>query len=182
MLNKKFFSKKFLIIFLIIAVIIFLIIFFSFKKEKKQDYHVEDTVFNSSDSSLSLTLPGEFKFEEKKDDNFLLAVESPSTEAGVYISSIPASSIRDVSKFIEDEKDDFISHFNNTSNVSNISQLTIQGFSSSNYHFNYGDNGYVDVYWILKDSIYYVIDFRVNKELNDFSTHINDVLTSLKFN
>lgn len=41
---------------------------------------------------------------------------------------------------------------------------------------------YVDVYWILKDSDFYVIDFSIDKSTDDLTYRIGEILNSLKFN
>ena len=41
---------------------------------------------------------------------------------------------------------------------------------------------YVDVYWILKDSKFIIIDFNINKDKIDLSSYVTEILNSLKLN
>ena len=41
---------------------------------------------------------------------------------------------------------------------------------------------YVDVYWILKDSKFIIVDFNINKDKIDLSSHVDEILNSLKLN
>ena len=40
----------------------------------------------------------------------------------------------------------------------------------------------VDVYWIVKDSKFIVIDFNIDTTNLDLSSHIDEILNSLKIN
>ena len=41
---------------------------------------------------------------------------------------------------------------------------------------------YIDVYWILKDSTFYTIDFNINTSSDDLTPYVEEILNSLKLN
>ena len=111
-----------------------------------------------------------------------MSLKSSSTGSGIYVSEVSANNIKDFTKFVEYDKNDYISKFPNISQVSDVSESTINGLRTFNYNFCYKDNMYVDVYWILKDSKFIIVDFNINKDKIDLSSHVTEILNSLKLN
>ena len=173
-------SKKFIVSFVVIALFILsIILFFVFRNfEKKND---AITTFTSNDSSFSLSIYDSLGFSEHNDNDYVLALKSENSNAGIYVSKVSTNNVRDFRKYIEADKNDYISKFSNISQVSEISEYTLQSLPVYNYHFNYRESMYVDVYWILKDSEFYVIDFSIDKNTEDLSYRIGEILNSLKF-
>ena len=176
-------SKKKIIIIVAIVVLVAVIILISLlgssNKEKKKEFSPKS--FTTTDSAITLTVPGNFEFEEQKDDSFILSIKSSNTSSGIYISKVEIQSIRDLSKYLETDKKNFVSSFQNTSNVSDITETSIKDLRTYNYHFNY-DSNYVDVYWIFKNSTFYVLDFDSHQSGNNLSDHISEIIDSLNFN
>ena len=166
----------------IVAVIIitfFIVVLYFFQQEPQNK--ILSVSFTATDSSFSITVPTDFQFSEVQDDSYLLYLNS-EIGTSIHVSSTSNSNIRDVMKYINADKNNFIANFSPISNVSDVVKSELQGLDCYNYHFNYQENKYVDVYWILKDSTFYVIDFNTDTAKQDFSEHIDDVLNSLKFN
>ncbi len=172
--------KKVVIVSILFVIILASVLFLVFKNSKKSAPTLQ--TFCSEDKTISLSIYDSFEFSKYSDDSYVLAVNSNKINSSIYVSRFSTSNIRDISKFIEADKNDYISKFTNINQVSDISEYTFQGLHAYNYHFNYQENMYVDVYWILKDSDLYVIDFNVNMKKGNFSSHISEILNSLKFN
>ncbi len=169
------------VIALVVLVAIFLLILFlSFGHKKKVESGSVN--FSTSDSSITLTVPRSFEFKEANDDSFIMSLKSPNSLSGIYISKVEVSNIRDMSKYLEADKKTFTANFDNPYNVSDITETTIQGFQTFNYNFNYASGNYVDVYLIYKDSTFYVLDFDSHKSDLDLSSHISEIINSLKIN
>lgn len=174
-------NKKFIIGFIVIVLIIAsIILFLEFRNFEKTNNTI--TTFTSNDSAFSLSLYDSFGFTECKDNDYVLELKSDKSNAGIYVSKVSTNNIRNIQKYIEADKNYYISKFSNISQVSEISEYTLQSLPVYNYHFNYKDSMYVDVYWILKDSDFYVIDFSIDKSTDDLTYRIGEILNSLKFN
>lgn len=175
-LNKNFF----LFLIVLILIIVMCVLFFVLKTSKKETAQLQ--TFSSSDEAISLSVYDDLGFSELKDDDYILSIRSAKIDASIFISKFSTNNVRDINKFIEADKNDYISKFSNINQVSDISEYTISNLHAYNCHFNYSENMYVDVYWILKDSNLYVIDFNINKEKRDLSSQISEILNSVKFN
>lgn len=173
-------KNKILVFLILVIIIVIFILFFIFKSSKKSAPALQN--FSSDDGTINLSIYDNFNFSKKADNSYVLALNSSKIDSSIYVSRFSTNNIRDILKFIEADKNDYISKFSNINQVSDISEYTFQGLHTYNCHFNYKENMYVDVYWILKDSDLYVIDFNVNMEKGDFSSHISETLNSLKFN
>lgn len=169
----------FLIIIILLVVIAF-ILFFVLKTSKNESASLQ--IFSSSDQTVSLSVYDNLGFSELKDDAYVLALKSNKIDASVYVSKFSTTNVRDISKFIDADKNDYISKFSNINQVSEVSEYTVSNLHAYNCHFNYSENMYVDVYWILKDSDLYVFDFNINKEKKDLSSQVHEILDSVKFN
>ena len=181
-LKEKWLNKRniILIVILLIMIIVAISLFFILNKIKKDK--LKPISFSSSDSYISLSAPSEYEFSVIEDDSYLLLLKSQTTGSSIYVSETSATNVRDISKFIEYDKNDYISKFPNISQVSDITELTVQGLPTYNYNFHYKENMYVDVYWILKDSKFIIIDFNINKDKIDLSSYVTEILNSLKLN
>lgn len=175
-ISKKF-IVGFVVIILIVASIILFLVFGDFGKRNNTI-----TTFTSSDSTFSLSIYDSLGFSEHKDNDYILELKSDKSNAGIYVSKISTNNIRNIQRYIEADKNYYISKFSNISQVSEISEYTLQSLPVYNYHFNYKESMYVDVYWILKDSDFYVIDFSIDKGTEDLTYRIGEILNSLKFN
>lgn len=175
-------SKRNLIflIIIILLIVIGFVLFFMLKSSKETSASLQ--TFSSSDETVSLSVYDNFGFSELKDNSYILALKSNKIDSSIYVSKFSTINVRDIYKFIEADKNDYISKFSNINQVSDISEYTISNLNAYNCHFNYSENMYVDVYWILKDSDLYIIDFNINKGKEDLSSQVHEILNSVKFN
>lgn len=178
--NKR--HKKNLNLIIVILVLI-IIAFFLFSLRKKHEIEVQNTVsiFSTEDSSISLSIPDKYKFSELEADSYLLILNSSAISSNIYFSEVTTNNIRDIFKFIEGDKNDYISKFSNISKVSEISETNIGDLPAYTYNFYYRENMYVSVYWILKGNKFIVIDFNINTEKVDVSI-IDEILSNLTLN
>lgn len=182
--NQKFLTKKhiILIIIVIVLVIIAALLFVLYLHKNSSASIVSTTTFTSKSGEISLTVSDEYKFALSEKGTYELVLKSDTSKSSIYFSKVSTSNIRDKNKFIEYDKNDYISKFSNISNVSDIEIKTIHGLESYNYHFNYKDTMYVEVFWILKGSDFYIIDFNIDTQVSDMNSHINEIINSLKLN
>lgn len=179
--KHKIFNRYFILLaIIIILIVVAIVLFFIFKKQKQEPAKL--VTFSDANSELSISIYDNYGFEKQEDDSRLLYLKSNTSGDIICISKFSTTNIRDIKKFIEADKDNYISNFSNISDVSDIKEYNSKVFPTYNYHFNYKENMYVDVYWILKDSNLYVIDFNINKNTDDLFSKINEILDSLKFN
>lgn len=180
--KDKLINKRNIILFaiVIILIIIALIMFFILKnREKEKLMPVE---FSSNDSSISISVANEYEFSTVSDDSYKLVLKSAVTGSAIYFSEVSNTNVRDTLKLVEADKNDYISKFSNISQVSDVSETTINGSTAYTYNFHYKDTMLVDVYWIVKDSKFIVIDFNIDTTNLDLSSHIGEILNSLKIN
>ena len=182
--NHKFLTKKHIILIIIVLVLVVVasLLFALFVHQNSVVSKATNTTFMSKSGDISIVLPGEYKFSPSEKGTYELVLKSDISRSSIYFSKVSTKNIRDKNKFIEYDKNDYISKFSNISEVSNIEQKKINGLDTYNYHFKYKDTMYVDVYWILKDSFFYTIDFNIDTEVNDMSSHISEIINSLKLN
>jgi len=182
--NQKFLTKKHIILITIIVVLVIVValLFVLYMHKHSSAALVSNTTFTSKSGEISLTLSDKYQFSLSEKGTYEIVLKSEVSKSSIYVSKVSANNIRDKNKFIEYDKDDYISKFSNISEVSDIDVKTINGLEAYNYHFTYKDTMYVDVYWIFKDSYIYVFDFNIDTGVNDMSSHMDEIMNSLKLN
>lgn len=182
--DKKFLTKKHIILIVIVLTLLIVaaLLFILYNHSSTIAQATANTSFNSYSGEINLTIPNEYKFSISEKGSYELVLKSDISKSAIYFSKISSANIRDKKKFIEYDKNDYISKFSNISEVSDIEEKIINGLESYNYHFKYRDTMYVDVYWILKDSNFYIIDFNIDTEANNMASSINTIINSLKLN
>lgn len=177
--KNKFFSRRNIILLIIIIILIAISIslFFILNHNKKVANSPID--FSSENGNFSLSVSNIYSFSKTVDETYLLSLHSDKYDSSIYVSEASNSNIRDILKFIEADKSDFISNFSNISQVSDVSKISINNLEAYNYNFYYKDNVFVDVYWIINDSKLYIIDFRVNTTDGDLKSQISNILSTI---
>ena len=177
LLNKKNLFLLILVVFLTIIAISLL----GLSKKHTSKTNEKKIVYTSDDSSVSISLSEKLQFSKVESDSYKLALYSSVLDSGIYFSEVEVKNIRDIFKFIEADKNDYISKFSNISQVSGIDETLVCENKAYNYHFYYKNNMFVDVYWILKDDKFIIIDFNINTDNADLSI-IKDFLNNLALN
>ena len=181
--KEKIFTKKniiLLIVILVLAAVAISLFFMTRKKEEVASNSIE--TYNSKDSSISLTLSSNYNFQPIASDEYELLLNSSDYLSNIYISKVTINNIKDLNKFMEADKNDYISKFPNISQVSDITETTVNTYTAYNYHFYYKDTMYVDVYWVMNDNTFYIIDFNLNTSSIDINNFSQEVLNTIAFN
>ena len=165
---------------IVIALIIACVCVLSFWK--KGSY--KTTTFLSKDKSISLTLENNLGmdiFNNNSTDHILL-LTSASSKNTIAISKTEKNPVYSSSDFVNADKSNYATEFENSKNISDISQGTILGYTYYKYSFE-TDTSYVEVYWIDTNDYYYVIDFACDNNSNiDLKSNINKILDTIEIN
>lgn len=183
---KDFFSlhkKKIIIVILSIIVLVLLIIAISMAKFWKSGTY-KTTTFVSSKKDFSITLSDTLEMNIYTTDSYDLLLKSVSNKNIIAISSFnEIDSIYSFQDIINADKNNYISQFENVTNVSEISEGHLDK-SSYNFHkYSFETNElYVEVYWIKFNNKYYIFDFAHDKNSSiDLKSSINSILETLEF-
>ena len=174
-------KKNIILLIFIVLLIIIVFLLLGLTRNHKQKNIDKSLIYTAEDSSISVTLSEKMNFSKIESDSYKLALYSSSLDSGIYFSELEAHNIRDIYKFINADKNDYISKFSSISQVSDISETVVCGEKAYNYNFYYKSTMYVDVYWVLKDDKFIVIDFNIDTENTDLSI-IKNSLDSLTIN
>ena len=177
--NKFHISKNVILIFIIfilIAVAVFL--FFRLKHPASQE-SITIQKFNSNDGSISIEALSNFEFSVQHVDGYELSIHSNKYSSSVFVSKVSTANIRDIKKYIEADKTDYITKFSNIGDVSEITETTINNLRAYKYSFNYSSNMYVEVYIIHKGDYLYFVDFNINKDKEDLINYLPDLVGSV---
>lgn len=183
--------KKVLIV-LVIAILIILLIFFAIKGKKGPDIKTvksehEKTVFTSTDNSMSMEFSNKYELSPfKSTQDYILELRSPKN-FDIFVSRKDLVQNKSLYNLISTDKNSYTSNFTNSSNVSELAELNINGYNTYTYSLNYVDTQdgnvtyYLQVFWIQTDKGYYIIDVEFPLEqLNENSNIINEIAESFK--
>lgn len=152
-------------------------------QEKKTN---QSTVFYSDDQSISVELLNSYKLEKYQSD-YLLELRSHDN-LNIFISRNPAIENKNLSDLIEKEKNNYISNFENTSNISEAKEISINGNTVYTYSFHYLDSGlntpfYLQVMWLQIGNDYYTFDVEFPLDKLSFFTNVStSILYSFSVN
>lgn len=161
--------NKILCLVILFLIIIAIILFNVLHKHKIIGPQNTSSTITSDDSTISVTIPDKYHFSKVENESYNLVLNSSLLGSNIYFSEISTANIRDIFKFIEGDKNDYISKFPNISDVSDITETTVLDQTAYTYNFHYKGTMYVAVYWILRDDKFTVIDFNINTEKIDKS-------------
>lgn len=183
--------KKVLIV-VAIAVLVILLITFAIKGKKGPDIKTvksesESTVFTSTDNSLSMEFSNKYELAPyKSTQDYVLELRS-SKNVDIFVSRKELVESKSLYNIVSTDKSSYISNFDNSSNVSEMAELSINGHQAYTYSLNYVDNTdgnvsyYLQVFWIQTDKGYYIIDVEFPLDsLEKNSGIINELAESFK--
>ncbi len=186
--HKELNLKKILIVIAILLIIIFLIIFIPKTgkeiKEKQIENAKPNSTFSSTDNSINIELSKKYEFTEYiPAQDYILELRS-SNKTNVFVSKKSLYENKTLESVVSADKNSYISKFKSYSNLSNITELVVNGFPAYTYSFHYLNKKsayYLQIFWIETESGYYVIDveFPLNS-LNDNHVIINDLVNNFK--
>lgn len=188
--HKELNIKKVIILVVIILILIFLIFFVPKMFKKAKEKIIEDSepnkIFTSSDGTIELVLSKEYGFSEYKPrQNYILELRTENN-LDIFVSHKELIENRNFNNIVSSDRDSYIKTFNTYSNLSEISDLTVNGNPAYSYSLHYLDNRvayYLQIIWIQTDNGYYIIDVEFPLDtLNSNHKIINDLITNFKIN
>ena len=186
-LRLKFFlsahKQKFIISILILTILVLIIIAILTLKLWKNGTN-KTTTFISSKKDFSIILSDTLEMNIYNNNSYDLLLKSKSDKNTIAISSFTEiNSIYPLLDIIEADKKNYISQFENVSNISEISEGNLSK-SLYNFHkYSFETNKlYVEVYWIEFNNKYYIFDFASDKNSSvNLKSNINSILETLEF-
>lgn len=195
--RKELNIKKIIFVVLIfIIILIFIILKFFIPKdfsntqlsENINSFESNESIFYSSNQKISLKLSNDYNFIQYKPKNDYILELRNSNNLGIFISEESLIYDKPLSEIVKADFDAYVAQFNNSTNVSNISEFDRGGFPAYTYSFHYLDSQtrtgyYLQTIWLENNNKYYIIDieFPANT-LNENSKIINDILNSIIIN
>ncbi len=186
--HKELNLKKILIVIAIVSIIIFLLFFVPKTgkeiKEKQIENAKPNSTFSSTDNSINIELSKKYEFTEYiPAQDYILELRS-SNKTNIFVSKKSLYENKTLESVVSADKNSYISKFKSYSNLSNITELVVNGFPAYTYSFHYLNKKsayYLQIFWIETESGYYVIDveFPLNS-LNDNHVIINDLVNNFK--
>lgn len=140
------------------------------------------TTFMSSDKEISLTLEDNLGMDIhiSNDSSHALLLTSASNGNTIAVSKTDKNSVYTMSDFVNADKSNYATEFENSQNVSDISQGSLKGYTYYKYSFE-TDESYIEVYWFDVNDNYYVIDFACDKDGDiDLKPYISSIIDTLQ--
>ena len=191
--RKELNIKKILIALLIIFIIAGLILWKVFSpSEKSSSITIKDEVteskFYSKNKNFSLTLSSSYNFtQHESTTNYILELRNENN-LNIFVAEENLLQNISFSELVEADLKSYVSQFENSSNISNVSEFDRGGKPAYTYSLHYLDTNtktafYIQTIWIEHNNKYYIIDieFPLNS-LNENSKIINEVLNSIVIN
>lgn len=146
----------------------------------------QSTVYYSDDKSINIELLNSYKLKKYQSD-YLLELRSHD-DLNIFIEKNPAIENKNLADLIEKEKNNYISSFENTSNISESKTITINEKPVYTYSFHYFDKKlnttfYLQVMWMQVKNDYYTfnVEFPLDK-LSFFTNVSSSILYSFSVN
>lgn len=185
--------KKIMILVLIILIILGIVLWNSLSPSENKDVQNvisenPNTTFYSENKKIELTLSNTYNFTQyKPTNNYLLEIRNENN-LNIFISEENLLEGKSLSDIVSADLKTYVSEFNNSSNVSNVSEFDRGGTPAYTYSFHYLDSKtktayYLQTIWLENNNNYYILDIEFPlSSLNENSKIINDVLNSIVIN
>lgn len=191
--RKELNIKKILIVVLIICIITGIILYKVFSPSEKSPSvktkaEVTESKFYSSNKNFSLTLSSSYNFIQfDPTQNYILELRNENN-LNIFVSEENTLQNLTLAELADADLKSYVAQFENSSNISNVSEFDRGGKPAYTYSLHYLDTNtqtayYLQTIWIEYNDKYYIIDieFPLNS-LNENSKIINDVLNSIVIN
>lgn len=188
--RKELNIKKIIIVVLIIFVIIGAILWNVFSPSEESDSvktknEITDSEFFSKNKIFSLTLSNSYNFIQfDPSPNYILELRNENN-LNIFVTEENSLQNLTLAELADADLKSFVAKFENSSNISNISEFDKGGKPAYTYSLHYLDTNtktafYLQTIWIEYNNKYYIIDieFPLNL-LNEYSKIINEVLNSI---
>lgn len=142
----------------------------------QEDNINQSTIFYSDDNSISVELLNSYKLKKYESD-YLLELRSHD-DLNIFISKNPAIENKNLADLIEKEKNNYLSTFENTSNISESKSITVNENTVYTYSFHYLDPNvnttfYLQVMWLQIGNDYYTFDIEFPLDKLSFFTNVS---------
>lgn len=191
--RKELNIKKILIVLLIFFIIAGLILWkvFSPSEESlsvKTKNEVTESKFYSKNKNFSLTLSNSYNFIQFDPvQNHILELRNENN-LNIFVAEENLIHNLTLSELAEADLKSYVAQFENSSNISNVSEFDRGGKPAYTYSLHYLDSNtktayYLQTIWIEYNDKYYIIDIEFPlSSLNENSKIVNDVLNSIVIN
>ena len=188
-------NMKKVIVFLVIIILFICLVAFGIEKNHKtpenqpiaQENNInQSTIFYSDDKSISIELLNSYKLKKYESD-YLLELRSHD-DLNIFITKNSAIENKNLVDLIEKEKNNYISTFENTLNISESKNIIINGNNVYTYSFHYLDQNlnttfYLQVMWLQIGNDYYTFDVEFPLDKLSFFTNLStSILYSFSVN
>lgn len=189
--EKKLNWKKVLIISIIVILIIGIIIFLFVNSKKNIVPSIpikSDGIssFTDTTNSFNISLPEKYSLTKfDSNTNHVLELKSSNILYIAFAKKDLSSSWFSETDLIQKDKEQYISSFENTFNVSEIASYSLNSLQIFSYTFEYtySEKPYCsEVFWVKNNSEYYVIDINYLKDSQEQYSELSQyILNNLKF-
>lgn len=178
-------KQKLIVGILILIILILLIVAILVLRFWKSGTY-KTTTFVSSKKDFSIILSDNLEMNVYNNSSYdlLLKSTSESNKNTIAISSFTEiNSIYPLQDIIEADKKNYISQFENVSNISEISEGNLSKNLYNFHKYSFETNKlYLEVYWIEFNNKYYIFDFVSDKNSSvSLKSNINSILETLEF-
>lgn len=175
--------KKLILLILLSIITIILLVVAGFVIAFRNKGTYKTTKFISVDKDFSITLNDTLKMDLVNKNNYKLYIASidNNNKNIIAVSTTDINPLYSMEELVNADKTNYVSEFENVSNVSETFITPIKGKTCYKYSFDTKDS-YIEVYWINMNNVYYVFDFACNKKATtDLKSNINNILNTLEF-
>ena len=136
----------------------------------------QSTIYYSDDQNISIEMLNSYKLKKYKSD-YLLELRSHDN-LNIFIEKNSAIENKNLADLIEKEKNNYISSFENTSNISETKTITINENPVYTYSFHYLDSNlnttfYLQVMWLQLGNEYYTFNIEFPLDKLSFFTNVS---------
>ena len=150
---------------------------------KNHEVKETTTVFYSKDNSIFVELSNNLNLKSYSSElNYLLELRSEN-QLNIFIAKENAIQNKELVEVTEADKIAFLGNFENSSNVSELKQLSVNDNLAYTYSFHYLDKildkaFYLQVVWLQIGDSYYIFDIEFPLEDLSFNTNITSSVLS----
>ena len=181
-LNKTINKKKVIIIISIIIILLGICAFTVFYPNKK-DSKTSKTFL--VDNTFNLTVQKNYNLTEYKNSNNHILELHSKDNFNIYIDKLENLDNYSLFLIAKADRDYYPSIFESASSLSEIKELSINNFPSTNYSFNYLNNETSEIHYLqinfikINNNIYTIdIEFPISKT-EIFSPIVSDILSTI---
>lgn len=193
--KKKINWIKVVIAIILLILIIGLIVFFIIRNNTKNGNNPTNIILNNvhvftdKTNSISLDVPPKYNLSEfNSDTDRVLELKSPD-DLYVLVSYESLFTGEDkIVDFIYNDRELYLTYYEGVSNISEITEETVNNIKTYSYKFNYvksNKNYTLETIWVTNDYGYYIIDINYlsagENEIDKFRNIRSDVLNGFEF-